>query len=92
MQIKVKALGHRKKTVKQLVSSGAPRQFHEFLSWFKVGGQIIVNFIRLYFLKRLESAECSTQLHGKADKIPSLPNTEAQKELRHSDYTLGLRA
>ena len=49
MQIKVKALGHRKKPVIQIVSSGAPRQFHEFLLWFKVDGQIIANLIRLYF-------------------------------------------
>jgi len=32
MQIKVEALGHRKKLVKQVVSSGAPRQFHKLLS------------------------------------------------------------
>jgi len=32
MQIKVKALGYRKEPVKQVVSSGAPRQFHKFLS------------------------------------------------------------
>ena len=32
IQIKAKALGHRKKIVKQVVSSGAPRQFHKFLS------------------------------------------------------------
>jgi len=45
MQVKVKALGHRKKPVKQVVSSGAPRQFHKFLSWFKVNGRIIANII-----------------------------------------------
>jgi len=49
MQIKAKALGHRKKTVKQFVSSGAPRKFHKFLSWFKVDGRIIANLIRLLF-------------------------------------------
>jgi len=50
IQIKAKALGHRKKKpVKQVVSSGAPRQFHKFLSWFKVDGQIIANLIRLLF-------------------------------------------
>jgi len=38
IQIKAKALGHRKKTVKQVVSSGAPGKFHKFLSWFKVDG------------------------------------------------------
>ena len=45
MQVKVKALGHRKKPVKQVVSSGAHRQFHKFLSWFKVDGRIIANII-----------------------------------------------
>jgi len=49
IQIKAKALGHRKKPVKQVVSSGAPRQFHKFLSWFKVDGRIIANLIRLLF-------------------------------------------
>ena len=49
IQIKAKALGHRKKTIKQVVSSGAPRQFHKFLSWFKVDGRIIANLIRLLF-------------------------------------------
>jgi len=49
IQIKVKALGHRKKPVKQVVSSGDPRQFHKLLSWFKVDGRIIANLIRLLF-------------------------------------------
>jgi len=49
VQIKAKALGHRKKPVKQVVSSGAPRQFHKFLSWFKVDGGIIANLMRLVF-------------------------------------------
>ena len=49
IQIKAKALGHRKKPVKQVVSSGAHRQFHKFLSWFKVDGRIIANLIRLLF-------------------------------------------
>jgi len=49
IQIEAKALGHRKKTVKQVVSSGAPRQFHKFLSWFKANGRIIANLIRLLF-------------------------------------------
>jgi len=43
MQIKAKALAHRKNPVKQVVSSGAPRQFQKFLSWFKVDGRIIAN-------------------------------------------------
>jgi len=49
MQIKAKALGHRKKTAKQLASSGAHRQFHKFLWWFRVDGRIIANLIRLLF-------------------------------------------
>jgi len=49
IQIKVKALGHRKKPIEQVVSSGAPRQFYKFLSWFKVDGRIIANLIRLLF-------------------------------------------
>ena len=49
IQIKAKALGHRKKPVKQVVSSGAPRKFHKYLSWFKVDGRIIANLIRLLF-------------------------------------------
>jgi len=28
-------LGHRKKPAEQVVSSGGPRKFHKFLSWFK---------------------------------------------------------
>jgi len=32
IQIKVEALGHRKKSVKQVVSLDAPKQFHKFLS------------------------------------------------------------
>jgi len=43
------ALGHRKKPVKQVISSGAPRQFHKFLSWFEVDGLIIANLISLFF-------------------------------------------
>jgi len=46
-QIKAKSLRHRKKTVKQVVSSGTPRQFHQFLSWFKVDGRIIANLITI---------------------------------------------
>jgi len=49
IQIKAKALGHRKKPDEQVVSSGDPRQLHKFLSWFKVDGRIIANFIRLLF-------------------------------------------
>jgi len=49
IQIKAKALGHRKKTVQQVVASGAPWQFHKILSWFKVDGRIIANLIRLLF-------------------------------------------
>ena len=49
IQIKAKALGHRKKTVKQVVSSGAPRQFHKFLLWCKFDGRIIANLLRLLF-------------------------------------------
>jgi len=49
VQIKDKALGHRKKTVKQVVSSGAPRQFNKFLSWLKGDGRIIANLLRLLF-------------------------------------------
>jgi len=37
------------KTVNQVVSSGAPRQFHKFVLLFKVDGRIIANFITLYF-------------------------------------------
>jgi len=29
------------KNAKQVVSSGTPRHFHDFLSWFRVDGQII---------------------------------------------------
>jgi len=47
MKIKVEALGRRIKPAKQVVSSGAPRQFHKFLSRFKVDGRIIANLIRL---------------------------------------------
>ena len=36
VQIKAKALGHRKKPVKQVVSSGAPRQFHKAYCFDKV--------------------------------------------------------
>ena len=49
IQIKAKALGHRKKTVKQVVSSGAPWQFHKFLLWCKFDGRIIANLLRLLF-------------------------------------------
>ena len=49
MQIKAKALGHGKKPIKHIVSSGAPGQFHKFLSWFKVGGRIIAYLLRLLF-------------------------------------------
>jgi len=31
MQISVKALGNRKKSVKHVVSSGTPRRFYKFL-------------------------------------------------------------
>jgi len=34
MQIKDEAPRHRKKNFKQVVSSGTPRRFHKFLSWF----------------------------------------------------------
>ena len=47
IQIKAKALGHRKKPVKQVVSSGAPRQFHKYLLWCKFDGRIIANLLRL---------------------------------------------
>ena len=49
IHIKTKALGHRKKLVKQVVSSGAPRQFHKFLLWCKFDGRIIANLLRLLF-------------------------------------------
>jgi len=49
IQIKAKELGHRKKTVKQVVSSGAPRQFHKFLLWCKFDGRMIANLLRLLF-------------------------------------------
>jgi len=49
-------MGHRKNAVKQVVSSGAPRQFHKFLSCFKVDGRIIANLIKVIVLKRLQSA------------------------------------
>ena len=49
IQIKGKALGHRKKPVKQVVSSGAPRQFHKYLLWCKFDGRIIANLLRLLF-------------------------------------------
>ena len=49
IQIKAKALGHRKKTFKQVVSSVAPQQLHKFLTWFKVDGRINANLIRLLF-------------------------------------------
>jgi len=49
IQIKAKALGHQKKPVNQVISSGAPWQCHKFLSWFKVDGRIIANLIRLLF-------------------------------------------
>jgi len=44
MQIKVKALGQRKIFVKQVVSSRTPRQFHNFLWWFRVDGRVIGKF------------------------------------------------
>jgi len=44
MQTKVEALGHRKKTANQVVSSGTPRQLHNFLSWLKVDGRLTVLF------------------------------------------------
>jgi len=43
MPLKVKVLGHRKTPTKQVVLSGTPRQFHKFLSRFRVNGQIIRN-------------------------------------------------
>jgi len=67
---KVMALGHRKKPVKQVVSSGTPRHFHEILLQFKVNGRILANVIRLCFLKRLQSAGWSTQLRGSAGSQP----------------------
>jgi len=54
----------------QVVSSGAPRQFQKFLSWFKVDGRITANLIRLYFLKRLQSAGWSIQSRGNAGSQP----------------------
>ena len=59
-----------KKPANQVVSSGAPRNFHKFLSLFKVDGRICANLIMLYFLKRLQSAGCSTQLRGSAGSQP----------------------
>jgi len=44
MQIKVRHWDNEK-TVKQVVSSGTPWQFHKFLSWFKVDGWIIGNLL-----------------------------------------------
>ena len=40
---KIKELGHRKKPAKLVVSSGAHRKFHKFLSCFKVDGRISAN-------------------------------------------------
>jgi len=52
VHIKGKALGHRKKTVKQVVSSGTPRQFHKFLSWFKVDVDSKVDGLKLMASRR----------------------------------------
>ena len=68
--IKAKALGHRKKPVKQVVSSGAPRQFHKFLLWCKFDGRIYCKFVEVIVLKRLRSAGWSTQLRGSAGSQP----------------------
>jgi len=43
IQIEAEMLGHRKKTAKQVVSSGTLWQFHHFLSWFKADGRIVRN-------------------------------------------------
>jgi len=41
IQIKAKALGHRKKPVEQVVSSGTPPQLHKFVSWYKVEAELL---------------------------------------------------
>jgi len=41
MQVKDKALGHRKKTVNQVVPPSNPGQFDNFLPWFGVDGRRI---------------------------------------------------
>jgi len=41
MQIKFKAPGHQKKTVKQVVSSGTPQQFHNFLLRLKLMAELV---------------------------------------------------
>jgi len=56
VQTKATALGYRKTPVKQVVSSGAPRQFHKFLSWLKVDCRIIGEINKVIGLKRLQSA------------------------------------
>jgi len=65
MHIKVEALGHRR-TVKQVVSSGNSRQFHNFRSWLRVDCRMIGNLIGLHFWKHLRSAVGSTQLRRSA--------------------------
>jgi len=51
MQNKVKALGRRKKTIKQVVSSDAPRHCDDFPPWFRIDGQINGNLMDLQFWK-----------------------------------------
>ena len=46
-KIKLRRWDTEKKPAKQVVSSGAPRKFHKFLTWFKVDGRISANLIRL---------------------------------------------
>jgi len=43
MHIKVKALGHGKKNVNEVVSSGTTRQIHNLVSLFEVDGGILGN-------------------------------------------------
>jgi len=68
-QIKIKALGHRKKLLSRL-SRGA--RLDSFINYIicVVDGQILANLMRLYCLKRLQSAGWSTQLLGSAGSQP----------------------
>jgi len=92
MQIKAKALGHRRKPVKQVVSSGAPRQFHKLLSWFEANGRIIVNFMRhstsaRYWTSRLErrktsKAKIQLNLEFQPNVYPRFQRTSCMAELQ----------
>jgi len=89
MQIKVKALGHRKKPVNHVVSSSVPRQFHNFLSRLEVDGRIVRNLIRLHFRQGLPSLGWSTQLRRSAGSQPSwlLPCRERKYRIMFSQST-----